>query len=218
MEGALIAFGGIILGATISEVLTWWRERRTDRKAAKRVRIMINVEIEQNLELARAYFESLTRDYEEDIPNAYYREPEPEEIPYFRAWRLVSLPLPPWRNAMWQSQLSELTTALSEKQIRQCHRHHAHIDSIASLKATLGGLLEARRAESLQLAHLQDKLEVKKREVNRYAQDAPELWAECERAFHLMLGAGNPLADEAERLSTAKLHLSEADQAAVPDK
>lgn len=214
MEAALIAFGGIILGASIAEILTWWRERRTDRKAAKRVRTMINVEIAQNLDLARDYFDSLMKVYVDDDVPPGYQEPMPDNMSIVYVWRLVSLPLPPWRSAMWESQLSELTTALSESQIMQCHRHYGHIDTVTAVKATLTGL----REESLARAQRPEETKTKDRTRSRYYVEAPELWAQCERAFRLLLGAGNPLADDAERLHTAMHHLSEADQAAVPDE
>lgn len=212
MEAALIAFG-VILGTATSELSFWWRERRTNKKAAKRVRTMINVEIAQNLDLASSYFESLRNVYVDDgVPEAY-REPEPEDMSIFYVWRLISLPLPPWRNAMWESQLSELTTALSENQIMHCHRHYGHLDTIAAVRATLTEL----RAESLLRAQRQDETKTKAKTRDRYYDEAPELWAQCERSFRLMLGAGNPLADDAERKNTARHYLSEADQAAVPD-
>jgi len=212
MEAVLVAFG-VILGAAMTELSTWWRERRTDRKAAKRVRTMINVEIAQNLSLARDYFDSLKKIYiDDDVPDRH-REPEPDPMWIAYVWRFVSLPLPPWRSAMWESQLAELTTALSENQIMQCHRHYGHIDTVVSVKATLAGL----RAESLSQAQRQDETGTKAKIRSRYYDEAPELWAQCERAFNLMLGAGNPLADEAERMNTAKHYLSEAGQAAVPD-
>lgn len=218
MEAALIAFG-VLLGTVMSELSSWWRERRTDRKAARRVRTMINVEIVQNLSLAGDYFDSLKKVYiDDDVPEGY-REPEPDNMSIVYVWRLVSLPLPPRRSAMWESQLSELTTALSENQIMQCHRHYGHIVTIATVEATLAGL----RAESLSRAERQDEAKTKVITRDRYYRDryyveGPELWAQCERAFQLMLGAGNPLADEAERMHTAKHYLSEADQAATADE
>lgn len=213
MEAALVAFG-VILGTVMSELSFWLREWRTDKRAAKRVRTMINVEIAQNLDLARDYLESLTKDFVDSGTPPGYRESEPDDISYVHAWRLVSLPLPPWRSVLWESQLSELTTALSEKQIMQCHRHYGHVDTVAAVRATLVGL----HAESLSLAQRQDESKARIKIDVRYSDEAPELWAQCERSLRLMLGAGNPLADEAERMNTAKFHLSEADQAAVSNE
>ncbi len=192
MEALLVAFG-VILGTVTNDLSSRLRERRSDGKAANRVRTMLRVEIAQNLSLAKTHFAALKIDYAEYGEDQFYEPETTIERREFRAMRLVALPLPPWQHVMWQSQLTELTTALTQVQIERCHAHYGQLDAIANTKATLDVNATVRRSESFLRAQLEGKDQPVHR--NPYESDAPELWAQCEITFDALLGAGNPLAD-----------------------
>jgi predicted DNA-binding WGR domain protein len=185
-----IAFGAI-LATVLSLIQTWVTERRTDRKTASRVRTVISVEIDQNITLAETYLGQLTRDYYEY--DGDYREPDWDEVALFRAHRLRTLPLPPWRHSMWQSQLSELTMAMNQEQISRCHAHHGYLDTVASIKATLDSFWREQQEASTAFAQLPEE-ERKKRYQNRsYSENVDELWAQVENALKELIELGNPL-------------------------
>lgn len=133
-----IAWGpiiGVIVGFLLSQganVVTWLLSSKKERQL---VRLLVALEIEQNLALLRDYWNNVSLPPDDDEAERLHNEVEVEADRLAR--RAVLIPLPVLSDTAFKSQLSALPNALDEATIRSTWRVYEEIAQAKALHAWL---------------------------------------------------------------------------------
>jgi len=135
-----IAWGpivGVIVGFLLSQtagLISWFLSTRQEKKL---VRLLVSLEIDQNLALLGDYWHNvaLPSDDDEDEEEQKPREKETESDRLAR--RAVLIPLPVLSDTAFTSQLGALPKALNETEIRAAWRIYEELAQVRALHAWL---------------------------------------------------------------------------------
>jgi hypothetical protein len=123
---------GVLVGFLLSQfanLMSWWI---SERRLKKLIRVLIGVEIDQNLALLRDYWHNVSLppddDPDEETPNV--KEVEADRL----ARRAVEIPLSSLSNKAFDSQLGSLPKVLSEEEIRLTWQVYEEFSQIQSLR------------------------------------------------------------------------------------
>lgn len=127
IKGAIIAaaagVGCVVLGVMFEVVRVWWR----DRKTRARVRTMLRLEIDQNLEYLRQCWEHS----KEFTVLGRTHQLDPLEM----ARELTRFPAVTWSHRFMDAVIPQLPLALNESEIREVHQFHTELDVLAAIQA-----------------------------------------------------------------------------------
>jgi hypothetical protein len=182
----MIGFGGVILGFIMSEIATWLRQRSSEKQQAQATRILLSLEIENNLQLLRSFWERVGKAGAEakDRRTASWRT----------ANTIADLPLPNWSHRAWESQLGVLPQALgSNTLLREVHAHHAQLDAIAAIRDKIAVLRQTQQADWHARQDSTGAVKSMAGLDRSFDENAPSLCAECERIVKETLNIGNPI-------------------------
>ncbi len=105
---------------------SWLWTLWSDRRARKRIRTMISIEIQDNLsslrEFCAAVEERVTFTNASHLANMQ------------RGDTLSAIPLPEFSHRIWESLTPSIPLGLNENEIREVHRFHALLDELIRLK------------------------------------------------------------------------------------
>jgi stalled ribosome rescue protein Dom34 len=186
MDATVTTIIGVIVGYAISAGDRWWRERRTERRRTKSVRILLGLEIEQNLMLVGRLKERLRWSGE--------TEDDPESAALKKARTLIQSPLPPWSHEVFTSQLSAISDILQPVDVASVYEHHNHIDAITNIRAVLTQLNQQERVENAPLRSASTgAIPLMAMPSSVFYRNAADLWEECKRLIEALERIGNPL-------------------------
>jgi hypothetical protein len=174
---------GVILGFSLNAIATWLQEIRAEKRQARAVRTLLSLEIDQNLEILRDFWNKMkgVDDSGQSTSKDYLR----------LALRLIELPLPNWSHKAWESQMSLLVRALKDQEIKQVHNFHTQLDAISGIRSTLLALNVGNREEASPALLLQSGLA--NWFTKAFEPKASQLGEECEQIVRALLDKGNPL-------------------------
>ena len=104
---------------------SWLWTLWTDRRARNRIRTMVNIEIEDNLEALTGFLAEV--DNRVNFTNSPMANMQ-------RGDALSSVPLPTFSHKIWESLTASIPTGLNESEIRDVHGFHAQLDESIRLK------------------------------------------------------------------------------------
>lgn len=175
---------GTMLGFTLNEVAVWRRERSEKKEQAKKVRLMVTLEIDRNLDLLQEFWEVVNQ---EDLTK------KSETQAYIQlAEQFAVSPLPHWSHAIWQSEIPMLPLALNEKEVRAVHRLYTNFDMIESIHSSLS-VLELDRQEERRATKGKESIGLRSFVTPKFYKLAPEIWLQCEKVINEIIQQGNPL-------------------------
>ncbi len=126
---------GVVVGFLLSQaanVVTWFFSSKKEKKL---VRLLVALEIEQNLALLCDYWHNVCLPPDNDEEEGPSKEIEVEADRLFR--RVVQIPLPVLSDIVFKSQIGALPKYLDEKTIRSTWRVYEEIFQVKTLNAFL---------------------------------------------------------------------------------
>ena len=128
---------GVLVGFLLGQVAHVTRWLISSRNEKRRVRLLVGLEINQNLALLRDYWHNvaLPPDEETDRLRGVKRVPEVEADRLAR--RAVEIPLPILSDKAFNTQLAVLPKAFDEKTIRDTWHVYEQMDQVEALHAWL---------------------------------------------------------------------------------
>ncbi len=125
---ALIStFIGGAIGSILAEVFRR-RRAKTERQELKRnIQTLIYLEVDHNLAILREFWTSVDT----------IRGPTPLETDFLQCTTFTSTIFPKWGRLMWESQASNLPTALTEATIQRLYALYDQLDLLLALKSHL---------------------------------------------------------------------------------
>ncbi len=197
MTEVLAGFGGIVLGFLLSEIAIRARQAGKERMQRRSVRTVLRAEIDENLRLLYLFWNGV-----ENVP-AEISDLDPEALMDARvmARRVIQVPLPSWSHSAWESQLSSVASALTERQIRLVQVHHSRLKRISAIRDVLRAHA-AERAEDQRSAQGETARMLRGLSMfmlTEFDQAARELWPLCDQIVRQVFNTGNPLGVEAQK-------------------
>lgn len=135
MDKSYIGLIGAIIGTILGFLLSEWRLCRTERRQCKNARILLKLEINQNLKLLSEYWEKLNQ-IEPELNDMY------NEIIIAR---LTELNLPEWNNIVWKNQMLLFALAMKPNKLKQIYEFYSRLDRIRSIYNSLSALAETNK-------------------------------------------------------------------------
>jgi hypothetical protein len=121
IEAAIIGVGGALLVWLAS----WLWSLHVDRRTGKRVRAMLSMEIDENLQNLREWWERTNA-------SAFPSNHPMAGVQHADAVKRLELPI--WSHRVWQATVQLVPIALDETKYREVHRHHQNLDQLSALK------------------------------------------------------------------------------------
>lgn len=147
---------GVVVGFLLSQLATAVAWLITQRRERKLVRLLLSLEIEQNLALLKGYWDNVSlppdepfadEDEDEDDERDYVQTPPPPPKPESEVVRLTAratgIPLPPFAVKAFESQLGVLPKALTASEIKDVWRVYEELGQIRTAHSWLLELKEA---------------------------------------------------------------------------
>lgn len=139
---AIAGLVAAIVGAVVGAVGGWWlserstreREKRSDEKIGRSVRVLLSLEIDRNIRHLRDYWEGAN-----NLANPSEHE-RSNDLQLARRLTLIAVPI--WSREAWTSQLPHVTTALHDDEILAAHNIYRHLDEFAAYGTMLTQLAE----------------------------------------------------------------------------
>ncbi len=188
-RASLPTLASVAVGFGLSELGTWLRASRSDKRQRASVRTLLRIEVAENLAALRPYWEAITEDLGSTTTGGNVRGT------YARG--MVQRPLPPWSHLMWDAQATALPAALSPQEIRAMQRHYANLAALGMYRQQL---VEVDRAD---VVAQQTAVEIPPPMVGmaatrqvverRFYEVAARLWPNIEQAATELLEQGVPL-------------------------
>ncbi len=183
---SLIALIGTLSGAFFGvrwkESVINKREEKKEKRQIDSVRSLITLEINQNLKSLKELWNKINEDNldgnNEDIEQDY------QKVNLSR--KLIQLPLPNWKNVMWEDQTSLLAISLDEGEIKKIYDIYAALDD---LKSIYKQLLNLKGDEKEQLRSKYRAM----RGPTIFLVGSPQLWTNFRGTTLKLLKNGNPL-------------------------
>ena len=173
--GVVGIFVGILLSFGLEIIRTGFRERKTRR----RVRALLRLEIEDNLEQLGQIWSTIVSE-QPSTTKADFEVP-PQVL------ALIQLPLPVWSHKIWESHLPLVAASLAEHEIGQMHLLHTRLDAITTIHEKILVLNADFHIASAKPANLVDP------RVFGFYNLGPALLAEIKKNVDEIKAIGNPL-------------------------
>jgi hypothetical protein len=141
--GVIGTLGGTFLGFLLSTIENRWREQRTERKQVQSIRLLIGLEIQQNLELLEHFWEDVIQLESQEI----LASGDAERLHYAYAYRVTQKPPLIWSYNAWESQMAMLPIALEAREIRQVQNFYQRLRDISTIHSFLVNLLSQDEAD-----------------------------------------------------------------------
>jgi hypothetical protein len=127
VTGAVIgAAGGLVVW-----LLSWAWLRYTELRMRKRIRIMVSIELDENLAALRAFL--FAAQNQVTLPNSPLAQMQ-------RRGQFATSPLPAWKHTIWAGLLASIPLALKEQEIREVHQFHFDLDELTRLRQASDGV------------------------------------------------------------------------------
>lgn len=138
--GIIGTLSGTLLGFVLSTIDNRWREQRTERRQAQSVRLLVGLEIQQNLESLERLLEGIP--HLDTNPSKKVESPKDiDQLHYSYAYRIAQKRLLVWIHNAWESQMAMLPIALKPREIQQVQNFHQKLRDISSIHSSLINLL-----------------------------------------------------------------------------
>ncbi len=197
MTEVLAGFGGIVLGFLLSEIAIRARQAGKERMQHLSVRTVLRTEIEENLRLLYLFWNGVNN-VPAELKNL---DPDARLDARVMARRVIRVPLPSWSHSAWESQLSSVASALTERQIRRVQVHHSRLERISAIRDALRAFAtehaEDQRSAQGETARALRGLSMFM--LTEFDQTARELWPQCDQIVRQVFDTGNPLGVEAQK-------------------
>lgn len=191
------ALVGTAVGFGLSECSTLIRAWRLNRQQAQSVRILLSIEIDQNLSLLNEFWAKIKNLNDECVHN------KPE-----LCVRMIGLPLPKFSEKVLNSQLPQLTSALNPNQIEQVSQHYNSLGGISNIYAKLNELYRdtADLSNPISIPPVTTDHDLKRnfrRQValmsTTFGMNACLYWDEAQTLFTSTVTIGNPLQSKSKK-------------------
>ena len=124
MSETVSALAGVAVGVILTEVAAFCRRRGEEGLRSKRVKTLIQVEVDHNLCLLRQLAECIKS--EERVSAG---QPSNVHLPSF----LAGIHLPVWSRSLWTSQLPDVASALRQDALRATCDFYGELDNITEM-------------------------------------------------------------------------------------
>jgi hypothetical protein len=187
---------GVILGVALGS----WQEQRRAAQARRGVRLLLKLEIQQNL---AALFEFRERVSGERIwlpAEGFLTEvgASLDEGEFNKRQRLAREPLPEWRHLMWQSQAGLTAMALSRIEIDRAYTLHSDLDTFTRRQTELREAFDTPEGKKLAEEFAEWMQQKSRAGTGQQARDPQAalrtfnektrpLWSACEAIFNRAL-------------------------------
>ena len=179
----------VVVGFALGLVGNISLEERRERQQARRVRLLLRLEIEGNLRELGRYWEEVDKESAEKV-----------------AKHLVVTPFPAWSDAAWKAQVALVPAALDEREIEGTQRLYAGLAKLETLRRqltvfALEDAADRRAGEQAEAASISDRFVgglqtyfSPLRNSKRYDEAAPTIGQEAVSLVGGLMRPGNPLA------------------------
>lgn len=125
MIEALFTILGTIIGFGLSELATFFRKRREDKRFTESVKTILKLEIDLNLQMFGEFWSQVNQ------LNGAIEDLEARKRRLAR--RLIEVPLPALRKEALQSQFSLLAWAISEQEVIQVFQFYDRLGKLETI-------------------------------------------------------------------------------------
>ena len=168
---------GVIIGFLLNTVYTWIKDTRNEKRVKENVRILVYLELEQNIELLKEYWgELMGKNPGDFIP----------ELDFYGSLMLIPLPL--WSHKMWEDQIPFIKLSFNENEIKKIHHLHLKLEKINLIQSNfIASLSESEK--NLLLNQTTDYMIYE----SRLRQKVKVYWNEFEKSVNEALLDDNPI-------------------------
>ncbi len=194
---------GAVVGAGITAISGFFaaryvfdkQEEAAERRAlaekqnvVQNVVTLLRLEIDHNLTRVRALFDRST----------YSLEGDPDEVEFQKRTRFFSEPPLNWGRLMFESQASQMSTALSSEVLRRVYELYGELDDLTQLQA----LLRSQAPDNIVARYDNWKAVSRDRrdptlfdELTRFNKDTTVMWNRAYGIMNTILSGGNPISE-----------------------
>jgi hypothetical protein len=173
VNNVIVALVGVALGWGLSEASRFVHERDTRRN----VRVMLSLEVDDNLSALREYWQMLTGEARKEGYTG-------KSLLDASSPQLVTLRLPPWSGVRWEGLSAVLPGAVEKGKLKRVHRFYRQLGAVSQWHADLVALDGEERALMLRDLGAWS---------TRFAESRFEQWTRFQQVVEQTLATGNPL-------------------------
>lgn len=168
---------GVIIGFLLNAVYIWIKDTKNEKKLKENVRILIYLELEQNIELLKEYWNNLLGENPKDF------------IPEYDFYgSLILIPLPLWSHKMWEDQIPFIKLSFNENEIKKIHHLHSKLEKINLIQSKF--IISLSESEKNLLLNQTTEYTLYE---SRLKQKVRVYWNEFEKSITEVLKNGNPI-------------------------
>lgn len=189
---------GVLLGHVLSERSTASRERRAEVRQASSVRMLLRLEIDQNLgvvrqEQARVFRRATNQSHPEMAAVEGLSDRQLAQL----AMQLIARPRPAWRTTMWLSQAGMLAIAFHADTVACVSEIYGELENLSATHDRLLAIKTNDEAEQRAQPELRDTFRrpmgMRMPAIPEFPSGAPELTRAWIRSVNTLIALGNPV-------------------------
>ncbi len=184
---------GVVVGFLLGQMANVTEWLISSRKENRLIRLLVALEINQNLALLRDYWHNVTLPPDEEMDRARGVTRVPEIEADRLARRAVEIPLPVLSNKALNSQLAGLPKALDEKTIKLTWHVYEQLNQVEALHAWLVEIMSSSSDEEEEFPSASPAIRVDGVESMTFKTKKSGAIFDLRTTVQKLLKAGNPL-------------------------
>ncbi|WP_017300653.1 hypothetical protein [Nodosilinea nodulosa] len=126
---AIASLLGVFIGFLLNFLRDSYKENRVANKEKKSIRTLIRLEIQQNIDELKLFWEQVVKEISEDEISVFATGRQITS----RLLKLSKSPFPEWRCKAWESQMTRVPAAFEDNEIVQIQSTYKRMSKITSL-------------------------------------------------------------------------------------